>query len=114
MRIAVILCLGIAICYFLQSYLPIWWIFAPVTFIISLAVQFTTGWRSFFYGLLIVFITWMLLYLIKDIPNDQVMSSKMANLFNFKNAYSLFIVISLIMGIVGGLASTAAYYIRKR
>lgn len=84
-----------------------------VTFIISLAVRFSTGWRSF-YGLLIVFVTWMLLYLMKDIPNDQVMSSKMANLFNFKNAYSLFIVISLIMGIVGGLASTAAYYIRKR
>ena len=64
--------------------------------------------------LLVVFTTWVLLYIIKDIANDSVMSSKMANLFSMKSNYWLFGIVSAVMGILGGLTGVAGYYLSKK
>lgn len=68
---------------------------------------------QFFAGLLIVFITWMILYIFKDMANDSVMSDKIANLFSLKSNNWLFVVSSLIMGIIGGLTSLSAFFFAK-
>jgi len=48
--------IGTAICFLAQTYLQQWWIFAAITFIISLLLPYSSGIRSFFAGLFIVFI----------------------------------------------------------
>ncbi len=106
--------IGIPICYLAQWYIPYWWIFAVVTFIISSVMPYSSGVRSFFGGLLIVFVAWMMLYLIQDMPNNSVMSNKMANLFSLKNNYGLFVLASLIMGLIAGLTSLSAFFLRKK
>jgi len=55
----------------------------------------------------------MVAYIFKDLANDSIMSGKMANLFNFKNGYTLFFIVAIAMGIIGGLTSTAAYFTRN-
>ena len=106
--------IGMTICFLAQTYLPIWWIFAPVTFTISLLLPYNSGLKSFFAGLLIVFVTWVLLYIFKDMANDSVMSDKMANLFSLKSNYWLFGIVSFVMGLIGGLTSLSAFFLRKK
>jgi len=104
---------GFALCMAGQTFLPWWWIFAPLTFLVSFVINYNSAWKAFFAGLLIVFITWMAAYLIKDFANDSIMSGKMARLFNVKNSYTLFFIVAGVMGIIGGLTSTAAYFTRN-
>ncbi len=104
---------GFALCMVGQTFLPWWWIFAPLTFLISFIVNYQSAWRAFFAGLLIVFITWMVVYIVKDMANDSIMSGIMARLFNFKIIYALFLIVAAVMGIIGGLTSTAAYFTRN-
>ncbi len=106
--------IGIVICFLAQTYLQQWWIFALITFIISLMLPYSSGIRSFFAGLLMVFITWMILYIFKDMANDSVMSDKIANLFSLKSNNWLFVIASLIMGLIGGLTSLSAFFLRKK
>lgn len=114
MRFALIIIAGIIICSLTQYYSYIWWIFAPIVFLLSLTVKFSTGWRSFFSGFLIVTISWLFLYIMHDIPNNSVMSNKMATVFSFPNNYLFFIAISIVMGIIAGMCSTSAYLLRKK
>lgn len=104
---------GIILTYFAQQFLP-WWIFAVVTFLISLFAKYNSGWSSFFAGFLIVFILWMLLYIIKNSANDSVMSNKIAALFSLPNGYILFIVASSVMAIIGGLTAVAGNALRRK
>ncbi|HMU70748.1 MAG TPA: hypothetical protein PKC38_12080 [Chitinophagales bacterium] len=113
MKYLVSITIGFTLCMAGQFFLPWWWIFAPLTFLISFIVNYHSAWRAFFAGLLIVFISWMAAYIYKDLANDSIMSGKMANLFNFKNNYALFFIVAIAMGIIGGLTSTAAYFTRN-
>jgi len=106
--------IGTIICFLTQTYLQQWWIFAAITFIISLLLPYSSGIRSFFAGLLIVFISWMFLYIFRDIANDSVMSAKIANLFSMKSNYLLFTIVAFVMGLIGGLTSLSAYFLRKK
>ncbi len=114
MKIVLIIIASIIICVLAQSFIPLWWIFAPITFVAALITPFKTGLRSFFVGVLIVFVSWMILYLFKDMANDSVMSNKMANLFSVKSNIWLFIIASTLMGLVGGLTALSGYFFRKR
>ncbi|MFI5171955.1 MAG: hypothetical protein ACHQFW_06165 [Chitinophagales bacterium] len=114
MKFILTVVVGIFICATAQVVTPWWWIFAPVTFLISLLVKYKTGRASFFGGLLIVLISWLSIFIINDIPNDSLMSTKMAHVFAFKNNYLFFAVTSLVMGIIGGMASSSAYFLRKK
>lgn len=113
MKFSLTIVIGFVLCVIAQNYTPYWWIFAPVIFILFLIVKFNTGWRSFFIGFLIVFITWMAMYLFKDAANNSLLSKKMAALFSLPNNYLLFIVASLLMGILGGLSAVAGNALRK-
>ena len=106
--------IGIAICLLAQTYLQVWWIFAPITFLVSLLFPYTSGARSFFGGLLTVFFTWMFLYIFKDMANNSIMSAKMATLFSIKSNYWLFGITSFVMGLIGGSTSLSAYFLRKK
>jgi len=56
----------------------------------------------------------MFLYIFRDIANDSVMSAKIANLFSMKSNYLLFTIVAFVMGLIGGLTSLSAYFLRKK
>ena len=114
MKTAIIIIVGVIICYLLQTLLPIWWIFVVLTLLLGYVAKLRSGGGAFFVCWLVVFTTWVLLYIIKDIANDSVMSSKMANLFSMKSNYWLFGIVSAVMGILGGLTGVAGYYLSKK
>lgn len=112
MKFIIAIVTGIILTYFSQQFLP-WWIFAVCTFLISLFIKYNSGWVSFCAGFLIVFITWMILYIIKNNANDSVLSNKMATLFNLPSGYILFFAASAVMAIIGGLTAVAGNSLLK-
>jgi len=114
MKIVISTVAGIIICLLAQLYLPIWWIFVAVTFAVSYFAHYKTSGKSFLYGFITVVISWLSLYLFKDTANASIMSDKMATLFSVKSNYWLFGIASVVMGVLGGLTSMAAWFINKK
>jgi hypothetical protein len=83
-----------------------WWI----TFVISLfsfliLFKHKRSLKAFLVGFISGFIAWLILILIKDFPNEHVLSSKIAEMFYMPNFIVLIIVNALIGGITCGLGA---------
>lgn len=109
MKFIIILITGCVLCVLAQTYLMFWWIFAPLTFCIACFVRYPSGKAAFWTGMLIVFLSWLGIYFIKDAANDSLLSNKMAEVFSLPGHYALFIVVAILMGIIGGLSSLAGF-----
>lgn len=81
-----------------------WWMVSVVSFLVSALIQQKPG-RSFLTGFLAIAILWLGYALYKDIPNQHILSARMAQLFSLPG-YGLYILILvLIGGLVGGISA---------
>ena len=87
----------------LQYFFP-WWTMAIGAFIIGFLFA-SNGWRSFFAGLLGVGLLWLVVAIYLDQQTQSILTEKVARLFPTKNAPLLFLLTSLLGGLVGGFAS---------
>ena len=90
-----------------------WYSFAIILFLAGMLLAPPKKSSGFLLGFLLVFVTWIALYLIQDFRNDSVLSNKMATLFYVNNPYILFIITSAISGIIGGCSLMAGRTIRR-
>lgn len=109
MKFIIILITGCILCVLAQTYLMLWWIFVPLTFCIACLVRYSSGKAAFWTGTLIVCLSWLSIYFIKDAANDSLLSNKMAEIFSLPGHYALFIAAAILMGVIGGLSSLAGY-----
>jgi hypothetical protein len=66
---------------------------------------------SFAAGFVGLFVLWMLLALLKDIPNNHILSSKVAQLLPLGGSSTLLIIITgIIGGLLGGLGALTGSY----
>ncbi len=90
-----------------------WWIIGPVSFVGGVLTGFKPG-KAFLSGFLAIGLFWLVAALVRDLPNDHILSQRMAILFFKKPSYPLFlIVIAIIGGLVGGVCSLTGAYIRN-
>ncbi len=95
-----------------EQWLP-WWIIAVIPFITSWLSRLK-GKQAFLSGLIGIGLAWFIGFIIKDIPNQHILSSKMAALFNLPS-YHYFIATSTVIGaLVGGLAAWAGSLLSTR
>jgi len=95
-----------------EYFLP-WWSIAVVCFLVSLFVK-QTGRRAFLMGFLGVGIFWLVAAMMHDVPNEHILSARMATLFHLPN-YALFILVTVIIGgLVGGLAAWTGALLRPK
>ncbi|MDI9365127.1 MAG: hypothetical protein QM541_09265 [Flavobacterium sp.] len=96
----------------LISFLP-WYSFVAVAFIVSVLFR-QKPIASFLSGFLALFFVWIILSLVKDIPNEHLLSSKVASILPFKGNYTvLLIVTGFIGGLLGGFGSLTASFVKK-
>ena len=104
--------LSIAIIAWIAEYFFPWWIAALIAFIMTFSIELKPG-RAFLAGFLGIMLLWLCVSLWKDIPNEHILSARMAVLFKLPN-YGLFIlVVALIGGIVGGLSGWSGALVRR-
>jgi hypothetical protein len=103
----IILILSIAI----ANFLP-WWAAAIIAFLAALYFGKTAG-QAFVSGFLGLFVAWMVLALVKSIPNNNVLATRVSQLFHLPNWILLLIVTALIGGLVGGMAALTGVLVKK-
>jgi hypothetical protein len=87
----------------LECWLP-WWILAVVSLSVCMIARLNYR-QSFIAGFFGIMFSWLIMIMLKDIPNHHLLSSKMANLFPLGGNYVFFILFNVFIGsLVGGLS----------
>ena len=97
--------------YLAHIYIPFWWFFAIVAFIVSFAFG-KKGFSSFLAGFLGVFLLWLFLNIGNSLANDFLLVNKMANLVGAPHSSILILVSALIGGLVAGFSSLSGYFFK--
>lgn len=83
-------------------FLP-WWMVAVCTFLVVVTMRQGPG-QGFRAGFAGIALLWLIVILCRDLPNEHILSTRMAKVFGMPNS-GLFILINILLGgLVGGLA----------
>jgi hypothetical protein len=107
-----VLFLIILILSFLAGLFLPWWMVAVIAFLAALPIGKTSG-RSFLSGFLGVAIAWIILALIKSIPNENILAGRVAKLFQLPGWVYILLISSILGGLVGGMAAWSGVLFRK-
>ena len=95
----------------LTSWMFSWWMIAVIPFLIAVVWEQKPG-KAFVTGSLSIGLLWLYLILKTDMANEQILSSRMAQLFGL--GHTLFIIVNILVGaLVGGLGSWSGASMRK-
>jgi hypothetical protein len=98
---------------FISSYLLPWWASAIIAFLAALFAGKTSG-QSFWSGFGAISILWTILALLKSVPNDNILASRVIQLFPLPHQWILLLLITaLIGGLVGGMAALSGVLTKK-
>ena len=102
----------IAITAGIATWLMPWWMIAVFSFVVAVThnLKPKDGFISGFIGIALM---WLAMALYRDIPNEHILSGRMAKLLGLPNSF-LFILITIILGgLVGGLAGWSVGWMNK-
>lgn len=80
-----------------------WWMIAVFSFVASVThnLKPKDGFISGFAGIALM---WLAVVLFRDIPNEHILSARMAKLFGLPNYFLFFMVTMFLGGLIGGMA----------
>ncbi|MES2279672.1 MAG: hypothetical protein V4592_26795 [Bacteroidota bacterium] len=96
----------------IAGFITPWWAAAIIAFVAALYAG-KKPVQAFWSGFGAVFIVWVVLALLKSVPNDHVLASRVAVLFHLPGWSILLILTSLIGGLVGGMSALSGVLVRK-
>lgn len=96
----------------LQTFFP-WWTMAIGAFAVGFVFA-SNRWKSFFAGLLGVGLLWFGMSFYIDFSTQSALTERVAGLFPTRTTPLLFLVTSLVGGLVGGFASLTGSIITYR
>ena len=103
----------IALISFITGLYFTWWSFAVAALAISALIPQRPG-LSFLSGFLALFLLWGLLALVIDLPNNSILSSKIAQVLPLNGSSVLLILVTgLVGGLVGGMAALTGSFLQK-
>ncbi|TAG12064.1 MAG: hypothetical protein EAZ35_00490 [Sphingobacteriia bacterium] len=109
---SIILTALLAFVFGLFTQLP-WWCFVISSFVVALAIQQSPG-KSFLSGFAGLWILWVALALLKDTPNQHILSTKVAQILPLGGSSMVLILVTgIVGGLVSGLAALTASFIIK-
>ncbi len=97
---------------FICSFFWPWWVTAIIAFIAAYICNKKPGW-SFLAGFGAVFIAWIVLALMKSLPNDNILATRVSKLMQLPNWVVLLVVTGFIGGLVGGFAALSGTLVKK-
>src|SRR3569623_2148734 len=97
---------------FICSYFLPWWMMAVIAFATAFFISKKPG-KTFLAGFAGVSVAWLILALIKSLPNDNILASRVATLMQLPNWIMLLLVTGLIGGLVGGMAALSGALVKK-
>jgi hypothetical protein len=99
----------------LQFFLP-WWVIGPVAFIFA-AWKARSGGHAFIAGFEAIFLLWLIMSLIKTLPNDNILANRVGQMLGLPDYSYAWLIVLMITGIIGGFAGAfsamAGFYCRQ-
>ena len=90
-----------------------WYSFVVCSLAVAMAV-YQKAFKAFLAGFVALFMLWGILALLKDVANEHILSTKVANILPLKGNYGLLIIITaLVGGLIGGFGALTGSYLRK-
>ncbi len=97
---------------FISGFFLPWWLVAIMAFLAALFLGKTSR-QSFWSGFGGVSAAWIILALLKSIPNDNMLAKRVAQLFQLPHWILILLVTALIGGLVGGLSALSGVLLKK-
>ena len=112
----IIAILSIIVLSVVTTWLLPWWMIAVCSVLVGLLV-YQKPHKAFFAGFFAIALFWLVAILMKDVPNQHILSSRMATVFGLPN-YTLLIAVNVFLGaLIGGLSAWGAsllVYVKKK
>lgn len=96
----------------ISGFITPWWAVAIIAFVASLYAGKKPA-QAFWSGFGAVFIVWVVLCLVKSIPNDHILAARMATLFGLPHWTLLLFVTALVGGLIGGMSALSGFLVRR-
>ncbi|NCI47103.1 hypothetical protein [Sediminibacterium soli] len=91
-----------------------WWCFVFSSFLVAAAIPQRAGY-AFLSGFAGLFLLWVLLAALKDVPNEHILSTRVAQVLPLGGSYLLLMLVTgLVAGLVSGFAAMTGSFTRKR
>ena len=103
--------LTIAVAAAITEWFAPWWTAAIVAAIAGYVSSLSTG-KAFLAGFCGIALLWLVFALWRDIPNNHILSTRMAQLFTLSSYVLYILVTGVIGGIVGGLSAWSGAHLR--
>ena len=94
-----------------EYFLP-WWTLAVVAFLVASFIVMHPG-KAFLAGFLAIALLWAGWALWWDVPNQHILSGRMARLFQLPVPALFLVVTALVGGLLGGLAAWSGALVRR-
>ena len=107
MLFIIILILSFASAFFMP-----WWVAAIVAFVAAYYAAKTPA-QAFWSGFSAIVLVWLALALLKTIPNNHILASRVAKLFGLPGWGYVLLITCLIGGLVGGLSALSGLLVRR-
>lgn len=104
------LLLNLGLGFVLTAFLP-WWSVVISTFLIAFFLRID-GWKSFLAGFISMIVLWSGLAMFLDIQNGEILSNKVAELFQLPSNSLLVYITGLIGGILGGFGALTGHFFK--
>ena len=89
-----------------------WYVALIVSFASAYLIAKSPG-HAFLSGFAGLFLSWLVLALLKSIPNDNLLATRVAHVFHLPNWIVLLLVTAIIGGLVSGMAALSGILLRK-
>jgi hypothetical protein len=91
-----------------------WYSFVFTALLVAIAVH-QKPWKAFLAAFLAQALLWTALALMLDIPNEHILSTKVASVLPLGGSYIVLIIVTAVVGgLVSGLAALTGSYLRKK
>jgi hypothetical protein len=97
---------------FVSGFILPWWVACILAFIAAWFFGKTSG-RTFIAGFAALALAWTALALLKSIPNDHLLATRVAKMFQLPYWWLLLIVTALIGGVVGGMSALSGLLVKR-
>ncbi len=96
----------------LMLFVPVWWIFIIAPILVS--YLFCTNYsHAFLSGFIAVFAAWFSFIFIVNMFNDEILSTKIAEIIPLHNPILLEVACALVGGIIGGFGGLLGYSLQS-
>lgn len=97
---------------FITSYSLPWWAGPAEAFLLGIRFG-KTGVNSFLSGFLAVSMVWIVIALLKSLPNENILAARVSLIFHLHRWVYLLLLTGFIGGITGGMAALSGCLIKR-